>query len=139
MERSIQPYPFPIELSPYLAKVLRTWCIDGDNALLPRLVREVAPLSTADRETVRLFRDGLEHGRLELHGASVSVVAAALLAKLREFHDPAGLGYRVDSTFSDSDEEWCWMSERRQGQFIEEATGLASMASQAWHKLELHF
>jgi len=125
-----------IALSPYLAKVLRRGCIDGDGALLPRLERAVAPLSIADQETARRFRDGLEHGRLEVHGASISVVTATLLGKLREFHDPAGLGYRVDSTFSDSDEEWCRMSERGQGRFIEEARDLASMASQAWRKME---
>ncbi|WP_197386304.1 hypothetical protein [Ralstonia pseudosolanacearum] len=125
-----------VALSPYLAKVLRRWCVDGNDALLTRLERAVAPLSIDDQETARRFRDGLEHGRLEVHGAYISVVTATLLGKLREFHDPAGLGYRVDSTFSDSDEEWCRMSERGQGRFIEEARDLASMASQAWRKME---
>ena len=126
-----------VALSPYLAKVLREWCVDGDDALLPRLERAVAPLSLDDQETATRFRRGLEHGRLEVHGTYVSVVTAALLRKLREFHDPAELGYRVDSTFSDSDEEWCRMSESGQGRFIEEVRGLASIASQTLRKIEV--
>lgn len=125
-----------VALSPCLANVLRRWYVDGDDALLPRLSRAVGPLSIDDQKTAQRFRDGLKHGRLEIHGTPISVVTAALVGKLREFHDPAGLGYRLDSTFSDSDEEWCRMSEREQGRFIEEACDLASMASQAWRKME---